>query len=58
VLPDQPLPGGKSRADALVDLALRVLPSVAIMPTSAPAPQSAPQPVPPSGPMSQAGASG
>jgi hypothetical protein len=54
VLPDQPLPGGKSRGDALVDLALRVLPTVAIMPTSAPAPQ----PAPPSGPMSQAGAAG
>ncbi|OLT20726.1 hypothetical protein BJF78_09160 [Pseudonocardia sp. CNS-139] len=29
VLPDQPLPGGRSRADVLVDLALRMLPAVA-----------------------------
>lgn len=28
VLPDQPLPGGRSRGDVLIDLALRVLPSV------------------------------
>ncbi len=50
VLPDQPLPGGKSRADALVDIALRVLPSVSITPTSAPPTQQAP------GTVSQAGA--
>lgn len=29
VLPDLPLPGNRSRADALIDLALRVLPGVA-----------------------------
>ncbi len=29
ILPDQPLPGGRPRAEALVDLALRVLPAVA-----------------------------
>jgi hypothetical protein len=29
MLPDQPLPGGRPRAEALVDLALRVLPAVA-----------------------------
>jgi hypothetical protein len=52
VLPDQPLPGGKTRADVLVDLALRVLPAVSVVPTSAP-----PAPPPQSEPMSQAGAS-
>jgi hypothetical protein len=41
VLPDQPLPGGRSRGDVLVDLALRLLPSVAVA-TSSPAPASAP----------------
>jgi hypothetical protein len=50
VLPDQPLPGGKTRVDALVDLALRVLPAVSNDPTSAPPP-------PPSEQVSQAGAS-
>lgn len=54
VLPDQPLPGGKSRSDALVDLALRVLPSVAITPTSTAPPQQAPL----TGQVSQAGAAG
>lgn len=54
VLPDQPLPGDKSRADALVDLALRVLPAVAVMPSSTAPPQQTPQP----GPQSQVGASG
>jgi hypothetical protein len=34
VLPDQPLPGGKTRVDALVDLALRVLPAASVVPTS------------------------
>ena len=29
ILPDQPLPGGRPRTEALVDLALRVLPAVA-----------------------------
>jgi hypothetical protein len=43
VLPDQPLPGGRSRADMLVDLALRVLPAVTVEPTVAP------QPVPQAG---------
>jgi hypothetical protein len=52
VLPDQPLPGGKTRADALVDLALRVLPAVSVDQASAPPPP------PPTAPMSQAGASG
>jgi hypothetical protein len=52
ILPDQPLPGGKSRADALVDLALRVLPSVSVTPTSAVSPPQAPH----VGPISQAGA--
>jgi len=51
VLPDQPLPGGKTRSDALVDLALRVLPAVSLDPASA-----APPPAP-GQPMSQAGAS-
>ncbi|TQM37243.1 hypothetical protein [Pseudonocardia cypriaca] len=51
VLPDQPLPGGKTRVDALVDLALRVLPAVSTDPSTAPPP-------PPLGePVSQAGAS-
>jgi hypothetical protein len=34
VLPDQPLPGGRNRADVLVDLALRVLPTVASVPAA------------------------
>jgi hypothetical protein len=38
VLPDQPLPGGRSRVDVAVDLALRVLPAVSVEPTSAPPP--------------------
>ena len=54
VLPDQPLPGGKNRADALVDLALRVLPSVSVTPTSAVAPEQVPR----TEPISQAGAPG
>jgi hypothetical protein len=54
VLPDQPLPGGKSRADALVDLALRVLPAVAMTPSSTAPPQQSPQP----GQEPQVGASG
>jgi hypothetical protein len=37
VLPDQPLPGGRSRGDVLVDLALRVLPAVSVVPSTAPA---------------------
>jgi hypothetical protein len=49
VLPDQPLPGGKTRADALVDLALRVLPAVSVDSASEPPP-------PPGTPVSQAGA--
>ncbi|MFC5233584.1 hypothetical protein [Pseudonocardia zijingensis] len=52
VLPDQPLPGDKTRADALVDLALRVLPSVSIVPSSTAPPAQAPH----TGPVSQAGA--
>lgn len=51
VLPDQPLPGGKTRVDALVDLALRVLPAVSTDPSTAPPPP------PPGEPVSQAGAS-
>jgi hypothetical protein len=41
VLPDQPLPGGRPPADALVDLALRVLPAVAVTPPPAPTPTAA-----------------
>ena len=43
ILPDQPLPGGRPRTEALVDLALRVLPAVA-PPASSPrtAPTAAP----------------
>jgi hypothetical protein len=36
VLPEQPLPGGRSRGEVLVDIALRVLPSVSATPVSAP----------------------
>jgi hypothetical protein len=50
VLPDQPLPGGKTRVDVLVDLALRVLPAVSVDPATQ-------APSPPSEPMSQTGAS-
>jgi hypothetical protein len=57
ILPDQPLPGDRPRTEALVDLALRVLPAVVPPPTqataaagvgttSAPA-GNAPAPVPP-----------
>ena len=35
ILPDQPLPGDRPRTEALVDLALRVLPAVAPPPTQA-----------------------
>jgi hypothetical protein len=35
VLPEQPLPGGRSRGDVLVDLALRVLPVVTVSPAAA-----------------------
>jgi hypothetical protein len=35
VLPDQPLPGGRSPGDVLVDIALRVLPSMSVTPASA-----------------------
>jgi hypothetical protein len=38
VLPDRPLPGGRPRSDAAVDLALRVLPAVAAVPTAPPSP--------------------
>ena len=43
-LPDRPLPGGRSRDDLLVDLALRVLPTVAAAghPPAAPVPAPAP----------------
>jgi hypothetical protein len=42
VLPNQPLPGGRSRADVIIDLALRVLPTVVTgLTTSAPATISA-----------------
>jgi hypothetical protein len=34
VLPDQPLPGGRNRGDVLVDIALRVVPSVSVTPAS------------------------
>ena len=39
ILPDQPLPGGRPRAEALVDLALRILPAIA-----PPAPSATPEP--------------
>lgn len=39
VLPEQPLPGGRPRAEAVVDLALRVLPAVV---TPSPPPSTAP----------------
>jgi hypothetical protein len=35
ILPDQPLPGDRPRTEALVDLALRVLPAIAQPPTQA-----------------------
>lgn len=40
VLPNQPLPGDRSRADVIIDIALRVLPVVSVQTTasSAPAP--------------------
>ncbi len=44
VLPEQPLPGGRNRADVLVDLALRVLPAVSAEPTSGPPPPGTAQP--------------
>lgn len=44
VLPDQPLPAGRDRADVLIDLALRVLPAVTVEPTS-----GVPEPVPQAG---------
>ena len=34
VLPNQPLPGDRARGDALVDLALRVLPAVHVRATA------------------------
>ena len=51
ILPDQPLPGGRPRTEALVDLALRVLPAVApparaAATTTPPAPRPAPPPGP------------
>ena len=36
VLPEQPLPGGRSPGEVLVDIALRVLPSVSATPAPAP----------------------
>jgi hypothetical protein len=48
ILPDQPLPGGRPRAEALVDLALRVLPTVAPPAPARPVPPPAsPQPASP-----------
>jgi hypothetical protein len=41
-LPDQPLPGNRPRTEALVDLALRVLP--AVVPRTPPRPAAAPAP--------------
>jgi hypothetical protein len=41
VLPDQPLPGGRPRADVLVDLALRVLPTVTATRPPPPTPTAA-----------------
>ena len=49
ILPDQPLPGGRPRTEALVDLALRVLPAVAppaSSPTTTPPPTAAPEGAP------------
>jgi hypothetical protein len=47
ILPDQPLPGNRPRTEALVDLALRVLPAIAPPATSTPAAPAAPtEPVP------------
>jgi hypothetical protein len=68
ILPDQPLPGGRPRTEALVDLALRVLPAVAppassptTTPTAppegapaAPAPTSTPPPTTPAPQMAGA----
>jgi hypothetical protein len=51
VLPNQPLPGGRPRGDALVDLALRVLPAVS-------APVTAPPPTPPPPPGTAVGLPG
>ena len=50
VLPNQPLPGGRSRVDVVVDLALRVLPAVtAVSTTSAPGPRTSSAVVPQAG---------
>ena len=49
VLPDQPLPGGRSRGDVLVDLALRVLPAVSVETTPPPPPGPEPGPAPQAG---------
>ena len=50
ILPDQPLPGGRPRTEALVDLALRVLPAVAppasSPTTTTPPPTAAPEGAP------------
>lgn len=58
ILPDQPLPGGRPRTEALVDLALRVLPSVAPRTPTAPATPSLPPasgaPVSPASPVTPA----
>jgi hypothetical protein len=42
VLPNQQLPGDRPRGDALVDLALRVLPAVSSSSASTPPPPSSP----------------
>ena len=42
ILPDQPLPGDRPRTEALVDLALRVLPAIAPPTPSRPCPPRRP----------------
>lgn len=46
VLPDRPLPGGRSREDLIVDLALRVLPTLADAGAAPPPPLVTPPPPP------------
>lgn len=55
LLPDRPLPGGRSRVDMLTDLARRVLPSMA---EAGAAPSPTPKPVPAPTPDQKAAAAG
>jgi hypothetical protein len=57
ILPDQPLPAGRPRAEALVDLALRVLPAVAPPAPARPA-QAPPPPAPPAATPTATGSAG